>query len=126
MIFADFNGDVKIDFAGQTEGGQLQVTLATGAGLYANAPVSLKTRDGNYSACNSIAGDVTGDGKPEIVSFNCNDNTITVYVNQADGSFGPGVYYNNNSDQNQGVYDGAEHGAQQKGAGKTEDLRRRL
>jgi hypothetical protein len=107
MIFADFNGDGKVDFAGQTEGGQLQVTLATGAGLYADVPVSLTTRDSNYGACNSTAGDVTGDGKPEIVSFNCNDNTIAVYVNQGDGTFAAGVYYNNNSDQNQGISDGA-------------------
>ena len=107
MIFADFNGDGKIDFAGQTEGGQLQVTLATGAGLYANAPVSLATTNGNYNACNSATGDLTGDGKPEIVSFNCNDNTVTVYVNQGDGSFATGVYYDNNSDQYQNIYDGS-------------------
>jgi FG-GAP-like repeat/FG-GAP repeat len=107
MIFADFNGDGKIDFAGQGKGGQLEVTLATGAGLYANAPVSLTTRDGNYGACNSTAGDLSGDSKPEIVSFNCNDNTVTVYVNQGDGTFAPGVYYNNNADQNQGIFDGA-------------------
>ena len=106
MLFADFNGDGNIDFAGQTEGGQLQVTLATGAGLYANAPVGLTTRDGNYGACNSTAGDLTGDGKPEIVSFNCNNNTVTVYVNQGDGSFAPGVYYNNNSSQYQGISNG--------------------
>jgi hypothetical protein len=107
MIFADFNGDGKIDFAGQTESGQLQVTLATGAGAYANAPVNLTTTNGNYNACNSATGDLTGDGKPEIVSFNCNDNTVTVYVNQGDGSFATGVYYDNNSDQYQGLSDGA-------------------
>jgi hypothetical protein len=105
MIFADFNGDGKIDFAGQTETG-LQVTLATGAGLFANAPVSLSTPDGQHGACNSTTGDLTGDGKPEIVSFNCNANTVTVYVNNGDGTFGTGVYYNNNSDQNQGMSDG--------------------
>ena len=105
MIFADFNGDGKIDFAGQTETG-IQVTLATGAGLFANAPASLSTPDGQNGACNFTTGDLTGDSKPEIVSFNCNANTVTVYVNQGDGSFGTGVYYNNNGDQNQGVYDG--------------------
>jgi hypothetical protein len=105
MIFADFNGDGKIDFAGQTETG-IQVTLATGAGLFANAPVSLSTPDGKNGACNFTTGDLTGDSKPEIVSFNCNANTVTVYVNQGDGSFGRGVYYNNNGDQNQGLYDG--------------------
>jgi FG-GAP-like repeat/FG-GAP repeat len=107
MIFADFNGDGKIDFAGRTESGQLQVTLASGAGLFANAPVSLATPDSQYGACNSTAGDLTGDGKPEIVSFNCGANTVTVYVNNGDGTFATGVYYNNNSDQYQRIYDGA-------------------
>jgi len=107
MFFADFNGDGKIDFAGQTNTGQLEITLATGAGLFANAPVSLSTPDSNFGACNSTAGDLTGDGKPEIVSFNCSANTVTVYVNQGDGTFATGVYYNNNSDQYQSVYDGA-------------------
>ncbi len=107
MIFADFNGDGKIDFAGQTESGQLQVTLATGAGLFANAPVSLATPDGSYGACGSTTGDLTGDSKPEIVSFNCDANTVTVYVNNGDGTFRTGVYYNNNSDQYQRIADGA-------------------
>ena len=106
MIFADFNGDGKIDFAGRTESGQLQVTLASGAGLYANAPVSLATPDSQYGACNSEAGDLNGDGKPEIVSFNCQQNTITIYVNSGDGTFATGVYYNSNSDQDQDLYDG--------------------
>ena len=75
MIFADFNGDGKIDFAAQSQSGQLQVTLATGTGVFANAPVNLTTTNGNYNGCNSTTGDLTGDGKPEIVSFNCNDNT---------------------------------------------------
>jgi hypothetical protein len=107
LIFADFNGDGKMDFAAQSGSGQLQVTLATGAGVFANAAVNLATTDGNYNACNSTTGDLTGDGKPEIVSFNCNDNTVTVYVNQGDGSFATGVYYDNNSDQFQGISDGA-------------------
>ena len=106
VIFADFNGDGKIDFAGRTESGQLQVTLASGAGLFANAPVSLATPDNSYGACNSATGDLNGDGKPEIVSFNCDANTVTVYVNNGDGTFATGVYYNNNSDQYQRIYDG--------------------
>jgi hypothetical protein len=107
MIFADFNGDGKIDFAARTESNQLQVTLASGAGLYANAPVSLATPDSQYGACNSESGDLNGDGKPEIVSFNCEQNTITIYVNNGDGTFATGVYYNNNSDQYQRISDGA-------------------
>jgi hypothetical protein len=107
MIFADFNGDGNIDFAGQAESGQLQVTLATGAGLYANAPVALNTPDGVYGACNSITGDLTSAKVPEIVSFNCDQNTVTVYVNSGSGTFATGLYYDNNGDQYQGIVDGA-------------------
>jgi hypothetical protein len=107
MIFADFNGDGKIDFAGQLESGQLQVTLATGAGLFANAPVSLATEDGSYGACNSTAGDLTGDSKPEIVSFNCDANTVTVYVNNGEGTFSTGHYYDNLGSKFEGIDNGA-------------------
>jgi hypothetical protein len=106
ILFADFNGDGKIDFAGQTESGQLQVTLATGAGLYANPPASLTTPDGVYAACNSTAGSLTSATVPEIVSFNCQYNSVTVYSNNGDGSFGTGVYYNNNGDLWQDIYNG--------------------
>jgi hypothetical protein len=102
LFFADFNGDGKIDFAGTTNSGQLSVYLSA-SGAFA-APVSLATSDGNYNACNDIAGDLTGDGKPEIVSVNCNYNTLTVYVNNGDGSFQTGAYYQNPGDGDSDPY----------------------
>jgi hypothetical protein len=102
IFFADFNGDGKIDFAGTTNSGQLSVYLSA-SGAFA-APVSLATSDGNYNACNDIAGDLTGDGKPEIVSVNCNYNTLTVYVNNGDGSFQTGAYYQNPGDGDSDPY----------------------
>jgi FG-GAP-like repeat len=107
VIFADFNGDGKIDFAGQAESGQIMVTLATGAATYANAAVPLTTQDGNYGACNSITGTLTSAAEPEIVSFNCDQNTVTVYMNNGDGTFATGLYYDNNGDQYQYIENGA-------------------
>lgn len=108
MFFADFNGDGKIDFAGEAESGQILVTLATGAGAYANAPVALTTQDGGYYACGgSTAGNLTSASVPEIISFNCEQNTVTVYVNNGDGSFATGLYYDNSANQNQWMINGA-------------------
>ena len=92
IFFADFNGDGKLDFAGYTSS-QLSVFLATGSGWA--APVALTTEDGAYNGCFSTTGDLTGDSKPEIISVNCDElNSVTVYVNNGDGTFAPGVYYN--------------------------------
>jgi len=92
VVFGDFNGDGFLDFADNDYStGQLTVYLATSATTYANG-VSYATSDGVYDACNNTAGDLTGDGMAEIVSANCLDNTITIYVNDGTGNFGTGAY----------------------------------
>jgi hypothetical protein len=88
--FADFNGDGKLDFEGRV-GNQVSVYLASGTDFL--APVALTTSDSVYDSCNEAVGDLNGDGKPEIVSSNCYDNNLTVFVNNGDGSFQTGVYY---------------------------------
>jgi hypothetical protein len=67
------------------------VYLATSATTYASA-VSYTTSDGVYNTCSLTSGDLSGDGKPEVVASNCNADTVTVYVNNGDGSFQTGVY----------------------------------
>jgi hypothetical protein len=93
VIFADFNGDGFLDLA-DTDYGSQQVTvyLATSATAYANG-VAYTTPDGVYNACNITAGDLTADGKPEIATANCYPDTISVYVNNGDGTFQNAVYY---------------------------------
>ena len=97
IVFADFNGDGKVDFAGIGPNNQVNVYLQEGGNfVYTGTP--LTTSDQNYNGvCELAAGDLTGDGSAEIVAVNCDDggdeNTVTVYVNAGDGSFATGVYY---------------------------------
>jgi FG-GAP-like repeat/FG-GAP repeat len=96
IFFADFNGDGKLDFAG-TVNNQLRVYLSSGSNFL--SPASLVTSNDQYGASVSVAGDLTGDGKPEIISVNDQVNTVTVYVNNGDGTFQTGVYYNNTGNE---------------------------
>ena len=93
VFFADLNGDGQLDVTGNDDTtGEQTVYLATSATTFAAAAL-YSTPDGMYDACNTTIGDLTGDGKPEIISPNCQDNNITVFVNNGDGTFQTGVYY---------------------------------
>lgn len=90
IIFADFNGDGILDFEGSVAN-QVSVYLGSATGFA--LPVALTTSDSVYDSCGETVGDLSGDSKPEIVSVNCDDSTITIYLNNGDGSFLAGVYY---------------------------------
>ncbi len=98
LIIADLNGDGLLDIAdnapsgGSFAQGQPVVYLATSQTAYAS-PVALTNSDGNYSTCGMNIGDLNGDGKPELITSNCWDDTITIYVNNGSGTFQQGVYY---------------------------------
>ncbi len=95
IVFADFNGDGKTDFAAtDSNSGQTVVYMAQAGGSYlAGAP--LVTPEHVYGTCSTAAGDLNGDGQPEIVTVNCDSNTddLTIYLNNGDGTFQSGVYY---------------------------------
>lgn len=93
VVFADFNGDGFLDFAGPAGNNQIAVYLNDGTGHYTATPALLSTPDGVYDSCFLAGGDLNGDGKDELISANCDDNSVTVYVNNGSGSFAPGVYY---------------------------------
>jgi hypothetical protein len=97
LFFADFNGDGKLDF-GWLDNGQVGVFLAAGSNF--TSPNMLTTSDTTYYANFCTAGDLNGDSKPEIVCVNEQENTVTIYVNNGDGSFQTGVYNHNAGDIN--------------------------
>jgi hypothetical protein len=91
-VISDLNGDGSLDIAGDdTNSYELTVYLASGNGYASGVPYN--TSDGATNGCFNTAGDLNGDGKPEIVAANCGDNSLTVYVNNGDGTFQTGAYY---------------------------------
>jgi hypothetical protein len=101
VVFADLNGDGSLDFAGPAATGaandnQIMVYLCsstTNPCPSYSAPTPLATTDSAYDSCFLAGGDLNGDGKDELVSANCDDNNVTVYVNNGSGSFATGVHY---------------------------------
>lgn len=93
IVFADFNGDGQLDFAGLNYTNEQVDVYLQSNGTFSQAGSDLLTPNAVYDTCNLAAGDLTGDGKPEIVAANCNDQNITAYVNNGDGTFQTGVYY---------------------------------
>jgi len=94
LVFGDFNHDGLLDFADNDYAtGELTVYRSQPGGAGYDNPALYSTPNGVYDAYANAVGDLNSDGRPEIVSANFTDNTITVYVNKGDGTFLPGVYY---------------------------------
>ena len=105
-ILTDVNADGVLDVVGNNNNvsNQVLVYVSTSATTYASG-VALVTPNTVYDACGLAAGDMTGDGKPEIVTPNCSDDTVTVYLNNGDGSFQTGAYFQVALDTNPGTVD---------------------
>ncbi len=102
VVFADFNGDGILDFAATDAGSAGQTVVYTGSlsgskvAFTAGTPLTNPNQaDG---ICNNAAGilNSTG-GKYDLVSVNCGGGiapgSLTVYVNNGDGTFPAGVVY---------------------------------
>ena len=90
---ADFNGDLKLDFASSSyEYGTVDVVLGTGTGSF-GSPVAFST---GYYPYTVAAGDVNGDSKPDLVTANFYGNTVSVLLGTGTGAtwaFGAATNY---------------------------------
>jgi hypothetical protein len=86
-ILVDVNGDGYLDLMSAS-----QFFLGS-SGDFA-APVALSTGDACGSLTGSVAvADVNGDTKLDIVSADCSNGTITVFLGNGDGTFGAGTSF---------------------------------
>ena len=94
VVIADFNGDGINDLAialqtGLTSRGQVQVLLGTGGGRF-QGPTTYSTQAFPNLV---VALDLNRDKKPDLVVGNRESKTISVFLNQGDGSFAGAVNY---------------------------------
>jgi hypothetical protein len=104
VVFADFNNDGFLDFAGSSAANfEVQVYINNGANTAYNAPLALDTTNHKYESCFNLAGDLSKHpGAADIVSANCDNGVanrtgnVTVFVNNGNGTFtnsNVGTYY---------------------------------
>jgi hypothetical protein len=94
LVFGNFFNHTNglTDFVGNAASNNApNVFQNTGSGY---SPTQLTTADGNYDSCFNTAGDLSGHATAlDVLSANCFDNNITVFVNNGSGTFATGVYY---------------------------------
>src|SRR5271156_315430 len=102
IVFADFNGDGYLDFAGAAASGgtaarnqivEYLCNSGTSPCTSYAAPALLANTNTTYDSCYLGSGNLsTATGPPDLVTANCIDGNVTVYVNSA-GTFATGAYY---------------------------------
>lgn len=89
LAVADLNGDGKLDFAG-TQPSQFQtgdaamIQLGNGDGTFQPA---VTTGTQGIGALTVIAGDLNGDGVPDLIAANEGSNDFSVLIGNGDGTF---------------------------------------
>ncbi len=94
VALGDFNGDGRLDIVATSSGSTVGVLLNSASAPGTFLP-SVRYNCGGRLNESVTVGDVNGDGRPDIVVANNEDNTVSVLLNSATspGTFGPGQAY---------------------------------
>jgi Ca2+-binding RTX toxin-like protein len=91
LVVADLDGDGRRDIAMPSESGRVLVFAGDGAGGVAIPPTIFPA--GGFGTDSIAAGDLDGDGHPELVVSNAASNTVAVLHNDGHGGFdAPATY----------------------------------
>ena len=87
LVSADFDGDGVLDLATTNEDNTLSVLLSVGGGgFHPGRRYPLGTLSQNLSA-----GDLDGDGRPDLAASNYSESTVSLYYNRGNGTFEDGA-----------------------------------
>lgn len=85
---ADFNGDTNLDLVtANYSSSSMSVLVGHGDGLFA-PPVNYSGDSSEYHL-SVVAGDFNGDAKPDLATVNYYNGSVSVRLNNGDGTFGP-------------------------------------
>jgi uncharacterized repeat protein (TIGR01451 family) len=93
VAVGDFNLDGKLDFAICNDGAannqpdSISIFLGNGDGTFTQAPGSPFALPANTGPLSLAVADFNGDGKPDLVSANLHNNTVSVFLGNGDGTF---------------------------------------
>jgi hypothetical protein len=93
VAIGDLNGDGKLDLASANSDRTVSVLLNTGSARFRRVDYPIASETQPVFGREVAIGDLNGDGKPDLATSNFSPATVSVLLNNGDGSFKPQLEY---------------------------------